>query len=106
MIDGGIEAVTGGGIVMGIINALRKQGPGNSRTEGRGMADRGREDFRALCLVLAYFQADWPVLKFTVTGFEPDLLSAWMSRRVRLQRRQRERPPNWEFEHPLWMFSC
>jgi transposase len=35
-----------------------------------------------------------------------DLLSAWMSRRVRLQRRQRERPPNWEFERPLWMFSC
>jgi hypothetical protein len=52
MIDGGTEAVTGGGIVMGcsydqnpiIINALKKQSPRNSRTEGRGMAGRSREE--------------------------------------------------------------
>jgi len=27
-----------------IINALRRQSPRNSRTEGRGMADRSREE--------------------------------------------------------------
>ena len=33
-------------------------------------------------------------------------LSACTSREVKLRRWQREPPPSWESQRPLWMFSC